>query len=73
MSDLGRVLMLVGGAIFVLGLIMLVAGRIPGLGHLPGDIRVQRGNFTLYAPLGTMVVLSVVLTLILNLVARLWR
>lgn len=65
--------MLVGGAIFVLGLIMLVAGRIPGLGHLPGDIRVQRGNFTLYAPLGTMVVLSVVLTLILNLVARLWR
>jgi hypothetical protein len=73
MTDLGRMLMIVGGGIFLLGLLMLLAGRIPGLGQLPGDIRVQRGNFTLYAPLGTMLLLSILLTVVLNLIARLWR
>ncbi|RIK57789.1 MAG: DUF2905 domain-containing protein [Chloroflexi bacterium] len=73
MTDLGRILMLVGGALFMLGLVLLLAGRIPGLGHLPGDIRVQRDNFTLYAPLGTMLLLSIVLTILVNLLARFWR
>jgi hypothetical protein len=50
-----------------------LAGRIPGFGHLPGDITIQRDNFTLYAPLGTMIVVSVILTLVLNLVTRFWR
>jgi hypothetical protein len=72
-TDLGRILMLVGGSIFVLGLVLLLAGRIPGLGQLPGDIRIQRDNFTLYAPLGTMLLLSVLLTVLINLIARFWR
>ena len=65
--------MVAGGGIFVLGLLLFLAGRIPGLGQLPGDITIQRNNFTLYAPIGTMIVISVVLTLIVNLVARFWR
>ncbi|MCC6168618.1 MAG: DUF2905 domain-containing protein [Caldilineaceae bacterium] len=73
MTDLGRILMLVGGAIFVLGLILLLAGRVPGLGHLPGDIRIQHGNATFFAPLGTMLLLSIVLTILVNLLARFWR
>lgn len=73
MTDLGRILMVVGGSIFVLGLVLLVAGRIPGLGQLPGDIRIQRDNFTLYAPLGTMLLLSILLTILVNLIARFWR
>ena len=73
MTDMGRLLMLAGAALFVVGLLVFVAGRIPGLGQLPGDITFRRGSFTLFAPLGTMIVVSLVLTLLLNVIARLWR
>ena len=73
MNDLGRMLMMAGVGLFVLGLVLYFAGRLPGLGNLPGDITIQRDNFTLYAPIGTMIVVSVVLTLLLNLIARFWR
>jgi hypothetical protein len=73
MGDIGRLLMVAGGGLFVLGLILVLAGRIPGVGQLPGDITLQRGNFTLYAPIATMIVVSVVLTVLLNLLARFLR
>ena len=73
MGDIGRMLMIAGGGLFAVGLVMFLAGRIPGLGQLPGDITIQRDSFTLYAPIGTMILVSVVLTLILNLIARFWR
>lgn len=73
MGDMGRLLMLAGAGLFVVGLLLVLAGRIPGFGHLPGDITIQRDNFTLYAPIGTMIVVSVVLTLLLNVIARFWR
>jgi hypothetical protein len=47
MSEMGRLLMLAGAGIFALGLVVYFAGRVPGLGQLPGDITFQRGNFTL--------------------------
>jgi len=57
-----------------LGLILLVAGnlsgRIPWLGRLPGDIHIQRGNWSLYFPLATCLVISVVLTLLFSLFGR---
>jgi len=70
MGDIGRLLMVAGGGLFLLGLVLVLAGRIPGLGHLPGDITIHRDNFTLYAPIGTMIVVSVVLTVLLNLLLR---
>lgn len=73
MGDVGRMLMIAGGGLFAVGLVMFFAGRIPGIGQLPGDITIQRDNFTLYAPIGTMILVSIVLTLILNLIARFWR
>jgi hypothetical protein len=73
MGDIGRLLMIAGGSIFVLGMLLYFAGRIPGFGHLPGDITIQRENFTLYAPLGTMIVVSILLTLVINILARFWR
>ena len=73
MGDLGRLLMLTGGTLFVLGVLLFLGARIPGFGQMPGDITVQRNNFTLYAPLGTMLIVSVVLTIVLNLIARFWR
>ncbi len=73
MADMGRLLMFAGVAIFVVGAVLMLAGRIPGLGQLPGDITYERENFRLYAPCGTMIVISVVLTIVLNVLARLLR
>ena len=69
-SSLGRALLLVGLAVAAVGLLLTVAGRVPFLGHLPGDIAIQRGSWSFYFPIVTCVVLSLVLTLVLNLVTR---
>lgn len=73
LTDLGRLLILIGGGILLLGIVLMLAARIPGLGRLPGDIFIQRENFSLYMPLGTLIVVSVVLTVIFNLIGRFWR
>ena len=68
-GGLGRMLMVVGGTIFVLGLVLSLFGRA-GLGRLPGDIVVQRPGFTLYFPIVTSILLSLLLTGILWLLRR---
>jgi hypothetical protein len=70
MSELGRFLIVVGIVIVLVGLLLLVAGRIPGLGRLPGDIYIQRGTWTLYFPLATSLLLSVVLSIVFWLFSR---
>ena len=72
-TDLGRLLMWLGGCLFVIGLVFTFAGRLPGLGHLPGDIVIEREHFKFYAPLGTMIVLSLLVSLVLNLITRFLR
>lgn len=72
-GEVGRTLMILGALLFVVGVALTYAGRLPWLGNLPGDVAIERGNFRLYAPFGTMIVVSIVLTLLLNLVARLFR
>lgn len=57
----------------VVGLALVFAPRIPFLGRLPGDILVQRDGFTFYFPLVTMVIVSVVLTILLNVIFRFFR
>jgi hypothetical protein len=56
-TDMGRLLMWLGGAIFVIGLVFTFAGRLPWLGHLPGDVSIERANFRFFAPFGTMIIL----------------
>jgi len=71
---MGRWLMAAGGVVFVIGLALTLAARIGfPLGRLPGDIRIQSGNFSFYFPLATSIVISLVLTVLLNLIARLWK
>ena len=65
MSDLqplGRLLIVLGLVIAGLGLLLSLGGRIPGLGRLPGDIAVERGNVRLYIPLATSILLSLIVT-----------
>jgi len=70
MQDLGRLLIVFGAVAIVVGVILLVAPRIPWLGRLPGDILVRRDRFTLYFPLATSIVVSIALIILLNLFRR---
>jgi membrane protein implicated in regulation of membrane protease activity len=68
--DIGRFLLVIGVVIALIGL-LLWGGFFPRwLGRLPGDIRIQRGNFSLYFPIVTCIVISVLLTLIFSLFRR---
>ncbi len=70
MPELGRLLIVVGGLIVLLGVVFVAGWRIPFLGRLPGDFSYSRGNFHVYFPLATGILLSLVLTLLLNLFFR---
>lgn len=73
MTDLAKLLMIFGVVLFAAGLLLYFGTRLPWFGNLPGDIVVKRDNFTLYAPLGTMVLVSILLTVLLNLLSRWWK
>jgi len=69
-ESLGRMLLLIGVTLVLLGGVLLLVGKVPFLGRLPGDIVLERKNFTFYFPLATSILLSIVLTLILSLFGR---
>lgn len=73
LDSLGKMLVLVGAIALLLGVVLILAPKIPFAGRLPGDILVRRGNFTIYFPLVTMILVSVGLTIVLNLVLRFFR
>lgn len=70
MSELGRALIVLGVVVAVVGVLLVTFDRVPWVGRLPGDVHVQRGNWTFYFPLGTSILLSVILTLVLWLIGR---
>jgi hypothetical protein len=70
MGELGRILIFFGIALIVLGALFLLGPRIPYLGRLPGDILIRREHTTLYIPLATCLVLSLVISILLNIF---WR
>jgi hypothetical protein len=69
-SGIGKILMVLGVILLGLGAVLWLGGKIPGVGRLPGDILVKRGNFTFYFPLVTCIIISVVLSLIMALFGR---
>ena len=74
MGEIAKLLVVFGIVMIVLGVILLAAGnlsgKVPWLGRLPGDIHVQRDGWSFYFPLGTCLLLSILLTLILSLFRR---
>ncbi|ABK99264.1 DUF2905 domain-containing protein [Pelobacter propionicus] len=70
MSGLGRSLIITGLILVVAGVVITFSPRIPWLGKLPGDIHVQRENFSFFFPLTTCILLSALLSLILWLLRR---
>lgn len=70
MEQIGRLLIIIGIITIVIGGLLLITGKIPWLGRLPGDIIIQRKNFTFYFPIVTSIILSAVITLVLWLIGR---
>jgi len=68
--NVGKILIAFGLLIALTGVVLVLVGRVPFIGRLPGDIHVQRGNWTFYFPLATSLLLSVVLTLVFYLLGR---
>lgn len=64
MNEIGKVLILAGAALILAGILAIAAGKIPGLGKLPGDIFIKKENFSFYFPLTTCILVSLVLSFI---------
>jgi len=72
-QGIGKILILSGAFLAFLSLLLIFWQRIPFLGKLPGDIFLHKGGFQFFFPLVTFIIISIVLTIILNLVIRLFR
>jgi DUF2905 family protein len=70
MSDMGRVLVVIGVITVIAGLLLWTGLAPRWLGRLPGDIRIERGNSAFYFPIVTCIIISVVLSLIFSLFRR---
>jgi len=70
MAPLGRMLIILGIIIVAVGVLLLLAQKIPYIGRLPGDIYVKKDSFTFYFPLTTCIIVSLLLTLIFWILRR---
>ena len=68
MEGMGKILLIIGGVIVILGLILIFSQHIPFLGKLPGDILVKKDGFSFYFPIVTFLILSVLITIIVNVI-----
>jgi hypothetical protein len=70
--ELGKLLVIAGIALGLVGALLWLAPALPWLGRLPGDLRIERPGLRIYVPIATSIVVSLILTLILNVIGR-WR
>ncbi|MGH7795716.1 MAG: DUF2905 domain-containing protein [Candidatus Binatia bacterium] len=70
MPDLAKTLIVFGLLLLAVGLVLSLSGKLPWIGHLPGDITIQRGRFTVYFPITTCILISVIVSLVLYLFRR---
>lgn len=69
-ESLGKTIMFLGIILVVAGALLHFGGKFTGLGRLPGDIHIEKENFSFYFPLATSILLSIILTVILNIFTR---
>ena len=70
MAGLGKTLIYLGLVLVVIGVVLTLAGKLPWLGRLPGDISIERENFSFYFPLATSILVSVIISLVLYFLRR---
>ena len=70
MAGFGKTLIYLGILLVIVGVVFSLAGKLPWLGHLPGDITIQRERFTFYFPLATCILISLIVSLVLYFFRR---
>lgn len=70
LETMGKLLVIIGAAMVLLGGLLWLVSKVPFLGRLPGDIRIERPGFTCLIPLASSILISILLTLLLNVIAR---
>jgi uncharacterized protein HemY len=70
MAGFGKTLIYLGLVLVIVGVVFALAGKLPWLGHLPGDITIQRERFTFYFPLATCILISLIVSLVLYFFRR---
>ena len=70
LGPIGKLLIFFGLIISATGIIILLAGKIPWIGRLPGDLYIQRRNFAFYFPITTSIIVSIILTLIIWFISK---
>jgi hypothetical protein len=73
LNSLGKLLLLLAVVIGVVGLLLIIIGNIPFFGKLPGDVLIRRGGGTFFFPIVTCIVISIVLTILINLALWIFR
>jgi hypothetical protein len=69
-NGLGKLLIVLGGILIVIGAVIVLGGKLPWLGRLPGDIYIERRNFTFFFPITTSILISVILSAVLYILSR---
>lgn len=69
-DSFGKSLMVIGAILIIVGVILHFGDKLLGLGRLPGDIRIEKEGFSFYFPVVTSILLSVIVTIILNIIGR---
>ena len=69
-NGLGKLLIVLGGILIVIGAAIVLGGKLPWLGRLPGDIYIERRNFTFFFPITTSILISVILSVVLYILSR---
>ena len=70
MTEIGKLLLILGIILSIMGLIFIFGSKVPGLGRLPGDIFIKKGTITFFFPIVTCILISIIVTLILSLFRR---
>ena len=70
MVELGKLFLILGIILSIMGLIFIFGSKVPGLGRLPGDILIKKENVTFYFPIVTCILISIIVTLVFSLFRR---
>lgn len=70
MAPFGKILILVGSILVLLGVVFLFADKIPYIGRLPGDILIKKERFSFYFPITTSIIISIILTILFSIFRR---
>jgi hypothetical protein len=70
MTGLGKIFIYLGLVLVVIGVVLILSGKLPWLGRLPGDISIERDNFSFYFPLATSILVSLIISLVLYFLRR---